>query len=197
MTPRHSPEPQAVWSFNACKLGNECPHCAAGRPEAPETAGNPADRSSGTWEIELSEQRFALPPTYHRPVYLETLRPPGWFCAACWDESQLTQWPCMVADRHALYVSRAISEEREESVRTHAALERANRLKPAEMANEWTWRQNAFIGVRDASPDRATAAANAGRCRVANPGDAQNIAIVRRTVTPWVDADQDTGDSRA
>lgn len=62
--------------------------------------------------------------------------------------------------------------------------------RPGPATDEWTWRQNAFIGVHDASADRATAAKNADRCRLANPG--HDIAVVRRTVTPWVDADPDT-----
>lgn len=106
-------KPQAVESFDACESGDECPHCAAGRPEAPEAAGDPADLSSSTWEVETDAQRFALPPTYHRAVYLDTLSPPGWFCAACWGDSVLTGWPCVVATRHASYISRAIHEERQ------------------------------------------------------------------------------------
>jgi hypothetical protein len=120
----HDEKPQAVEPFDACKPGDECPHCAAGRPEAPESAGVPAELSSSTWEVETDEQRYALPPTYHRPVYIDTLRPPGWFCAACWGDSVLTGWPCVVATRHAAYVSRAIQEERQGLGRTIATVTR-------------------------------------------------------------------------
>lgn len=132
-------KPQAVDLFDACKPGDECQHCAAGRPEAPESAGIPADLSSSTWEVETDEQRYALPPTYHRPVYIDTLRPPGWFCAACWGDSVLTGWPCVVATRHATYISRAIENERKGLSHTIAVPTRemqANHDAMVEVRNE-------------------------------------------------------------
>ncbi len=101
--------PQAVQGWDACKPDDQCTHCAAGRPEAPVSADDPADTASSCVEVETDAQRYALPPTYHRPHWIDVLSPPGWFCAACWDESQLTHWPCLVAIRHGGYLSRAMA----------------------------------------------------------------------------------------
>lgn len=100
----------AVWSFDACTGDRPCPHCAAGRPEAPDELPDPADTDSA-WELD-DAIRYALPPAYHRPRYLDTCTPKIWVCAVCWDESQVSSWPCHVADRHGAYVQRSLDAER-------------------------------------------------------------------------------------
>ncbi len=100
----------AVESFEACRGGDQCPHCKAGRPAVPVEVGDPRDGGDSLWELD-DAVRWALPPAYHRPVWLDTCTPKGWFCACCWDESQLSQWPCVVAARHGDYLGRSLRFE--------------------------------------------------------------------------------------
>lgn len=99
----------AVQSFDHCTGEHPCAHCKAGRPEAPAGA-EPTTGSGGVWEHD-DEVRHALPPTFHRPEFLDTLSPAGWFCACCWDEGKLQRWPCRVASAHGGYLSRALKKE--------------------------------------------------------------------------------------
>jgi hypothetical protein len=50
---------------------------------------------------------------------------------------------------------------------------------------KFTWRQNRFVGVREAGPDRAEAERHAAICRTMNPG--HDVAVVTRLVTEWRD----------
>lgn len=100
-----------VAASDACPTGpNRCPHCAAGRPASPADAGDPRDLSVSAADLD-DAQRFALPPTYHRPEFCDTIRPPGWFCAVCWDGYEISSWPCTVAVAHGTYLRRALRTE--------------------------------------------------------------------------------------
>lgn len=99
----------AVQAHQACPEGDQCTHCKAGRIAIPAEAGDPRELSGGIWELD-DALRHALPPTYHRPAWVEC-SPPGWFCACCWDEGTLTAWPCLVAARHGTYVRRSMELE--------------------------------------------------------------------------------------
>lgn len=96
----------AVQPWDACRPDDPCPHCKADRPAAPIEVGDPRDLTCGNWELD-DVLRQALPPAFHRPVWIDTCTPKGWFCACCWDEAEVTQWPCAVAYRHGNYVSRS------------------------------------------------------------------------------------------
>jgi hypothetical protein len=70
------------------------------------------------------------------------------------------------------------------TVKGHSPSGPARAVEPAAPpAEEFTWRHNRFIGVRDATRDRAEAERAAERCRTANPGD--DIGVVARSVTDW------------
>jgi hypothetical protein len=45
------------------------------------------------------EQRAALPPRFHTPVYDGDKTPAGWLCAVCWGDGWATAWPCQVATK--------------------------------------------------------------------------------------------------
>ena len=111
MTPRLA---QVDWSllpvqqYHACAPDRECPHCKAGRPAAPAEAGEPTQEDAVTSEIDQA-MRYALPPAFHIPRFLDLIRPALWVCAACWDDDgDLTSWPCTVASAHGRYVDRAM-----------------------------------------------------------------------------------------
>lgn len=106
-----------VDSYDQCPSGSQCAHCAAGRPAAPVEAGDPRELTSSTWELD-DVVRAALPPAYHRPAWIDTCTPKGWFCACCWDEAMLSQWPCTVASRHGNYLARSWKFE-EDQARLH------------------------------------------------------------------------------
>lgn len=99
----------AVQNHHACPPDQQCPHCKAGRPSAPAEAGiHPAEADSVTSEIDEA-MRFALPPAFHIPRFMDLLTPKLWVCAACWDnDGNLSMWPCAVAVAHGQYVDRAM-----------------------------------------------------------------------------------------
>lgn len=99
---------EAVQSYDACPAGRQCPHCAAGLPAAPDEAGDPRDVDSIGPEVDQA-LRFALPPAFHLPRYMDLTTPKVWICAVCWDDDgNLSQWPCHVAEAHGNYVHRAM-----------------------------------------------------------------------------------------
>lgn len=66
----------------------------------------------------------------------------------------------------------------------------------AALTQEWTWRHNRYVGVEQAVRDgvigdRATAERSAAVCRRANPGD--DVGVVTRSATPWVEVQQGGG----
>lgn len=98
----------AVQSFDACPPGRECPHCKAGRPAAADEAGEPFERDAVDSEIDQA-LRFALPPVYHTPRFMDLTTPKLWICNACWDDDgNMSQWPCEVACAHGKYLERAM-----------------------------------------------------------------------------------------
>jgi hypothetical protein len=46
------------------------------------------------------EQRTALPPRFHIPVFDGLGVPNGWHCAVCWGDGWTTRWPCETAVKH-------------------------------------------------------------------------------------------------
>ena len=44
-------------------------------------------------------ERQALPPVYHQPVWYDLCTPKLWACAVCWDEGEMSGWPCKAAER--------------------------------------------------------------------------------------------------
>lgn len=100
--------PVSIW--DACNDPNPCAHCKAGRPAAPEDAGQPTEETPG---IEMEdEHRAALPPTFHRPHFESTGKPSMWLCGVCWTGNGLvTLWPCPVAARHGNYLAQAWRDE--------------------------------------------------------------------------------------
>jgi hypothetical protein len=65
----------------------------------------PADYGS-TWEL-TEEERSALPPEYHQPVWMDLSTPGYWMCSQCWGEGTSTTWPCEVAGREGKTVAKA------------------------------------------------------------------------------------------
>lgn len=98
----------AVENFDQC-TGDECTHCKAGRPAAPEDWDPRIPEA--LWELD-DDVRAALPPAFHLPVFIDTCTPKGWFCACCWDAGTLTMWPCQVASKHGNYVHRELVHDR-------------------------------------------------------------------------------------
>lgn len=97
-----------VQDYHACPPGRECAHCKAGRPAAPAEIGHPTLLDAVFTEID-AELRFALPPAFHIPRFMDLTTPKLWICAACWDDDgNLSQWPCGVASAHGTYVERAM-----------------------------------------------------------------------------------------
>jgi hypothetical protein len=97
--------PLAVGTFDRCRGDKPCAHCAAGQPAAAESL-NPRDLSAGVWELDEPD-RIALPPAFHRPEWIDTCTPKGWFCACCWGDGWVTSWPCDVATSHGVYLARS------------------------------------------------------------------------------------------
>lgn len=79
-----------------------CPHCKAGCPTAPE--GVTVDTA---YELD-PDVRHALPPQFHQPMFEGLATPTAWLCAVCWDDGQVTRWPCHVASAHGPEVAEAI-----------------------------------------------------------------------------------------
>lgn len=100
----------AVQSYDRCPTADECPHCAAGRPSAPVEAGDPRDLSMAVADVD-DAMRAAMPPAYHRPEFSDLGKPAGWFCACCWDDGSVMEWPCTVALRHGTYLRRSMMLE--------------------------------------------------------------------------------------
>ncbi len=99
---------QAVQEWDACPPGRECPHCKAGRPAAPAEVDHPTVIGAVFSEIDQA-LRFALPPAFHIPRFMDLTSPKLWICAACWDDDgNLSGWPCQVAEAHGKYVDRAM-----------------------------------------------------------------------------------------
>lgn len=94
----------AVRVHESCPAGDECGHCAAGRPHAPVEAEDPRELSMGVAMVH-APLRLALPPAYHRPEWMAGRA--GWFCACCWDVA----WPCLVVSRHPRYLDRSLRLE--------------------------------------------------------------------------------------
>jgi hypothetical protein len=99
-----------VESSDQCPEGNQCQHCAAGRPAAPDDLA-PRRLYESVWELD-DDVRQALPPAFHRPEFVDTCTPKSWFCNCCWTGGHVTSWPCQVAQAHGTYVHRALRFER-------------------------------------------------------------------------------------
>jgi hypothetical protein len=69
---------------------DEC-HARAQLVPAPDAPGY--DDLAGMTE----EQRKALPPRFHTPVYDDLGTPKLWLCAVCWGDGSVSAWPCEVA----------------------------------------------------------------------------------------------------
>jgi len=105
------PQVGPVEAFDECHSPDQCAHCKAGRPSAPIEAGDPREPDA---HGELDDaMRWALPPAYHRPVFMDTCTPKGWFCACCWEDGLITPWPCQVATAHGNYLTRSMKFELE------------------------------------------------------------------------------------
>lgn len=113
------PQVGPVERFDECRGDKPCAHCKAGRPAVPVEAGDPREPEA-LYELD-DAVRWALPPAYHRPVWMDICTPAGWFCACCWDAGQVTQWPCHVATAHGGYLARAFRFELE-LARKHKAV---------------------------------------------------------------------------
>lgn len=44
-------------------------------------------------------ERQALPAVYHQPVWYDLGTPSLWICSVCWDDGEMTGWPCATARR--------------------------------------------------------------------------------------------------
>lgn len=106
--------PRVDWSllpvqvYHACPSDRACAHCKAGRLPAPVEAGVPGELDAVCSEIDQA-LRFALPPAFHRPRFMDLLTPKLWVCSACWeDDGNLTAWPCQVATAHGNYIERSM-----------------------------------------------------------------------------------------
>jgi hypothetical protein len=59
----------------------------------------PAVITPGAYAEMTPEQRYALPPEHHTPVWYEMVTPHLWLCQVCWGDDRVTSWPCEVARR--------------------------------------------------------------------------------------------------
>ena len=56
--------------------------------------------------LELTlEQRRQLPAINHQPYFDDMIQPKGWFCQVCWDDYEITAWPCEPATKGGLVLA--------------------------------------------------------------------------------------------
>ncbi|MFE9127049.1 hypothetical protein ACFYOF_16790 [Streptomyces sp. NPDC007148] len=88
------------------------------------------------------EQRAALPPRFHTPVFMDSSTPTMWVCAVCWGESWTTQWPCAAACQNGtrVFTSEHLARtaaKRQEAVLAQAQADAAEaRARVAEVKGE-------------------------------------------------------------